>query len=32
MLLGGAFLVSGVIAFLIHQRMKREWPFLKPAA
>ena len=32
MLLGGAFLVSGGIAFLIHQRMKREWPFLKPAA
>jgi basic amino acid/polyamine antiporter, APA family len=32
MLLGGAFLLSGVIAFLIHQWMRREWPFLKPAA
>ncbi len=33
MLLGGAFLVSGVAAFLLHQRMRREWPFLlKPAA
>jgi amino acid transporter len=28
MLLGGAFLLSGVAAFLIHQRMKMEWPFL----
>src|ERR1019366_667295 len=27
MLPGGAFLVSGVVAFLIHQRMKREWQF-----
>lgn len=26
-LLGGAFLVSGVIAFLIHQKTERAWPF-----
>jgi amino acid transporter len=32
MLLGGAFLISGVGAFLIHQQMRREWPFLKPSA
>lgn len=30
-LLGGAFLVSGVIAFLIHQRRAREWPFISRA-
>jgi amino acid transporter len=28
MLLGAAFLVTGVIAFLIHQRLRREWPFV----
>jgi amino acid transporter len=27
MLLGFGFLLSGVIAFLVHQRMRREWPF-----
>ncbi len=26
-LLGSGFLASGVIAFLIHQQMRREWPF-----
>jgi amino acid transporter len=26
-LLGGAFLLSGVIAFLAHQKLRREWPF-----
>ena len=27
MLLGFGFLISGVLAFLLHQRMRREWPF-----
>jgi len=27
MFLGMGFLVSGVIAFLVHQRLRREWPF-----
>jgi basic amino acid/polyamine antiporter, APA family len=27
MLLGFGFLLSGVVAFLLHQRMRREWPF-----
>jgi amino acid transporter len=27
MLLGGAFLLTGVAAFLVHQRQRREWPF-----
>jgi basic amino acid/polyamine antiporter, APA family len=27
MLLGFGFLISGVIAFLVHQRMRREWPW-----
>jgi basic amino acid/polyamine antiporter, APA family len=27
MFLGFGFLLSGVIAFLVHQRMRREWPF-----
>ena len=26
--LGLAFVVSGVLAFLIHQRSRREWPFV----
>jgi hypothetical protein len=30
MLLGLAFVVSGVLAFLIHQRSRREWPFGEP--
>jgi amino acid transporter len=31
MLLGLAFVVSGVLAFLIHQRSRREWPFVADA-
>jgi amino acid transporter len=27
MLLGFGFLISGVLAFLVHQRLRREWPF-----
>jgi amino acid transporter len=27
MLLGFGFLTSGVLAFLLHQRLRREWPF-----
>lgn len=27
MLLGAAFLVTGVAAFLIHQQLRKEWPF-----
>jgi amino acid transporter len=27
MLLGFGFLLSGVVAFLIHQRLRQEWPF-----
>jgi amino acid transporter len=27
MLLGFGFLISGVLAFLLHQRLRREWPF-----
>jgi hypothetical protein len=27
MLLGFGFLVSGVIAFLVHQKLRRQWPF-----
>jgi amino acid transporter len=27
MVLGFGFLISGVIAFLVHQRFRREWPF-----
>jgi hypothetical protein len=27
MLLGFAFLVSGVAAFLVHQWLRHEWPF-----
>jgi basic amino acid/polyamine antiporter, APA family len=27
MLLGFGFLASGVVAFLVHQRLRREWPF-----
>jgi APA family basic amino acid/polyamine antiporter len=30
MLVGLAFLVTGVIAFLVHQRSRREWPFAPP--
>ncbi len=30
MLLGGGFLISGVVAFLIHQKTRGYWPFLKP--
>jgi APA family basic amino acid/polyamine antiporter len=33
MLLGFGFLISGVLAFLLHQRMRGEWPFgLRPEA
>ena len=27
--LGGAFLGSGICAFLVHQRLRQEWPFLQ---
>ncbi len=27
MLLGFGFLITGVLAFLLHQRLRREWPF-----
>jgi amino acid transporter len=27
MLLGFGFLITGVLAFLMHQRFRREWPF-----
>jgi hypothetical protein len=27
MLLGFAFLITGVVAFLLHARIRREWPF-----
>jgi amino acid transporter len=30
MLLGFGFLFAGVLAFLIHQRQRREWPFGEP--
>src|SRR5262249_10996841 len=32
MLLGAVFLVSGVLAFLLHQRLRRQWPFNPGAA
>jgi hypothetical protein len=27
MLVGLLFLASGIVAFLVHQRVRREWPF-----
>ena len=30
MLLGFGFLFAGVLAFLVHQRQRREWPFGEP--
>ena len=32
MLLGFAFVATGIQAFLVHQRVRKQWPFVEAAA